>query len=161
MKKVSPLENHYRSPYILLAEYKAQKRARQALALLKPRRSINVLQDATNQSPPRGDWNNKIESDRLFDPSIHKVEIFRPGYDKKNEDNVENNYKHIIRSHTTDNKRPAHSSPTLRVNQVYITIICSMSLCLDLYTHHLLSCQDIKKAVQQSNQQSTLIEEAL
>ena len=131
MKKVSPLENHYRSPYILLAEYKAQKRARQALALLKPRRSINVLQDATNQSPPRGDWNNKIETDKLFDPSIHKVEIFRPGLDKKNEDNSENNnnYKPISRSQSADNKRPAHSSPTLRFNQVYITIyiVCDFS----------------------------------
>lgn len=61
-------ETPYRSPYLLLAEYRAKERAKRA----------NLRVKFQHLSKNAREWNSDVRSETLFDPHIKKVEIFKP-----------------------------------------------------------------------------------
>ena len=103
----------YRSPYLLLAEYRAKERARQNLL------SKNNQKIVLNNSR---EWNSDVRPNSLFDPNVRKVEIFKPKSSlQKNPSSsltsITNNYKSI---------NSTSKQETLRVFDVRLSLSTSI-----------------------------------
>lgn len=132
-KKIN--DNKYISPFILSAEKKAQERAR--------------LYQEQKRRQRRPEWNDRpVQSGSLFDPSIHKQEIFKIEPRRKTTESINNNkheqyYEDRQRPHSTSRldprnssiddgrvRNPGRSGMTIRTQGVSLICIVMLYICI-------------------------------